>query len=376
MEAGSVTGPAKNILEFARRSRTEENGIQRVDLSLVTYERGEGAAERNNFVTASREAGVQIELVAERGRFDRSAIPQIRRIIAEQKPDIIQTHNVKSHFLMRLSGLWRKHRWLAFHHGYTTTDFRMRSYNQLDRWSLGVPDRVVTVCRAFARDLERKGVDGGRIIVRHNSVRPFSGADASATKAVRESLPLNFPILLVVGRLSHEKGHLDLLHALDILRRRMNEERFHVVLIGEGPERERIEAERRRTGLESHITIAGLQHDMRPYYGIADIVVMPSHSEGSPNVLLEAMAAGVPAVATRVGGVPEIVADGETALLVPPRDPEAMAMAIRKMLHDDALRAKIAQKARELAENEYSPESYRRSLVNIYQDVLAQTTKE
>lgn len=366
-----MTGQAKNLLEFAQRARAESDGIRTVNLSLATYERGAGAGETNKFVTAARESGLTLDLITEQGRFDRSVLRRIRRIIAERNPDIVQTHNVKSHFLMRLSGLWRTRRWLAFHHGYTTTDFKMRCYNQLDRWSLRAAQRVVTVCGAFAGDLSERGVPADRIVVRHNSVRPFQPVEPAAMEALRATLPANRPILLVVGRLSHEKGHADFLEALNILRNRTSQP-FHAVLVGDGPEQERLEAARARLGLEGFVTMAGLQHDVRPWYGIATMVVMPSHSEGSPNVLLEAMAAGVPVVATRVGGVPEIATNGETALLVEPRNPEAMASAIQRMLQDEGLRACLANRGRELVEEKYSPEAYRRSLVEIYEQVLAE----
>lgn len=371
VEAWFVTGQAKNLLEFAQRGRTQEDGVRQIDLSLVTYQRGAGAGEKNKFVTAAREAGVTLDLVTERGRFDASVLDQIRNIIARRDPDIVQTHNVKSHFLLRVSGLWRTRRWLAFHHGHTTTDFKMRCYNQLDRWSLRAADRVVTVCGAFAHELGGRGVPADRIVVRHNSVKPFCPADSGAVAAVRASLPANTPILLVVGRLSHEKGHADLLHALDALRR-MTKDPFHAVFVGDGPEQGKLESLRAKLGLDSAVTMAGLQHDVRPYYEIATIVVMPSHSEGSPNVLLEAMAAGVPVVATRVGGVPEIAIDGETALLVEPRNPGAMAAAIERMLRDQGLRTRLACRAKGLAAEKYSPDAYRRSLVEIYEDVLAE----
>jgi glycosyltransferase involved in cell wall biosynthesis len=177
-------------------------------------------------------------------------------------------------------------------------------------------------------------------------------------------------VLLVVGRLSREKGHADLLTALDLLRRNSSEP-FHAVVVGDGPEQETLEGMIRDLGLESVVTMAGLQHDVRPYYALASMVVMPSHSEGSPNVLLEAMAAGVPVVATAVGGVPEIATDGQTALLAQARNPASLAQAIQRMLEDSELRCRLAQNARELAEREYSPEAYRRSLVGIYQKVLS-----
>lgn len=370
VEAWFVTGQAKNLLEFAQRSRVETEGVRAVDLSLVTYERGAGEGEKNKFVTGARAARVDLDLVTEQGRFDPSALTQIRAIIEKRDPDIIQTHNVKSHFLMRLSGLWKTRKWLAFHHGYTATDFKMRCYNQLDRWSLRAASRVVTVCGAFAQDLAEKAVARDRIIVRHNSVKPFSHPDAAAIETLRSQFPPETPLLLVVGRLSHEKGHADFLTALDILRHRTSLQ-FHAVLVGDGPEHQRLEALRTKLGLEKTVTLAGLQHDVRPYYAAAAVVVMPSHSEGSPNVLLEAMAAGVPVVATRVGGVPEIANHEETALLTESRNPEALADAMARMLADPALRARLAGNAKELAESQYSPEAYRRALVAIYEKVLA-----
>src|SRR5437879_1127231 len=135
MEAGFVTGPAKNLIEFARCARTPDEDLPAVEFSVVAYQRGREES-RNPFVEAARSAGIPVDIVHERGRFDPSILPQLRAIIAVRRPHIIQTHNVKSHFLMRVSGLCRTHCWIAFHHGYTTTDFKMRCYNQLDRWSL------------------------------------------------------------------------------------------------------------------------------------------------------------------------------------------------------------------------------------------------
>ena len=365
MEAEFVTGPAKNLLEFARRARDA------VELSVVTYEYPSRGP--NPFVAAAREGGVPVDLVQVGGPLDFSSLRQLRRIMSQRRPDIIQTHNVKSHFLMRLSGLRRRHRWLAFQHGYTTTDFKMRCYNQFDRWSLRAADHVVTVCRPFAEDLERKGIPRGRITVRHNSVKPFAAPDAAAVEALRLSLgaPPGAAILLSVGRLSHEKGHLDLLRALEFLRRELKEDRFHLVIVGEGPERTAIEAARDDLGLADRVSLAGLQYDVRPYYACADIAVIASHSEGSPNVLLEAMAAGVPVVATRAGGIPEIATDGETALLVDIHASGPMARAIQTLLHDVAKRSELARKAREVAERDYSPDAYRQSLVDLYAKILA-----
>ncbi|HTA46657.1 MAG TPA: glycosyltransferase, partial [Bryobacteraceae bacterium] len=220
VEAWFVTGQAKNLLDVAQRGRIETESIRPINLTLVTYERGTGERESNQFVTAARCAGVTLDIVTEQHRFDTSVIPQIRKILDARDPDIVETNNVKSHFLMRYSGLYRERRWLAYHHGYTTTNFKMRCYNQLDRWSLRKAQRVVTVCAAFSRDLRAKGIPAERMIVRHNCVGRFQPAAPAAIEKLRASLPADTPILLVVGRLSHEKGHTDFLRALAILRRK------------------------------------------------------------------------------------------------------------------------------------------------------------
>jgi glycosyltransferase involved in cell wall biosynthesis len=127
----------------------------------------------------------------------------------------------------------------------------------------------------------------------------------------------------------------------------------------------------RALGLSSSVVLCGQQSDVRPFYAIAAVLALPSHSEGSPNVLLEAMAAGVPVVATAVGGVPEIAADGETALLVREGDPPAMAGALARLLDEPAFARAMARRAQSAVLASYSPEKNREWIVNLYRTVLA-----
>jgi len=369
MESDFVTGPAKNLLEFAKRARQAPDGLPGVDLSTATYLRGNDDPADNGFITAARRACVRMDLIREKARFDLAVIPQIREILETHKPDIVQTHNVKSHFLMRYSGLWREYRWLAFHHGYVTTDAKMRMYNQLDRWSLQKASHLVTVCGPFREQLESRGIPSERITVRHNAVNPFARPSANAVEAARKSIACSrkTPLLVMVSRLSHEKGHIDVLDALAILKR--NGVVFHLVVVGEGFERGAIERAREDLGLMEDVTLTGHQDDVRPYLAMAALYLMPSHSEGSPNSLLEAMTAGVPCVASNVGGIPEIMTNESTGLLTPPRDPEALAAAIGRLLSNPALAASLAANA--LAETRrFSPDAYHAALVRIYQTVL------
>ncbi|MGP8243499.1 MAG: glycosyltransferase [Bryobacteraceae bacterium] len=369
MEASFVTGPAKNLLEFARRSAHSPDELPDIGLVVAGYRRG-GEPE-SAFLGAARAAGLPVEVIAENGRFDRKVPARIAELIGTRNPQIVQTHNVKSHFFLRQSGLWREHAWVAFHHGFTTEDLKMRLYNATTRWSLPAARHVVTVCQPFVEQLVRRGVRRERISVRHNSVSPFPPLDAETLRAARAEIPApeGTPLIVSIGRLSSEKGHLDLVEAAAQLRRIHS--RFHLVLVGEGIERPRIEAARRRLGLEEHVTLAGLRGDVRPYYAMAEIVVIPSRSEGSPNVLLEAMLAARPIVATRVGGIPEIVTHRETALLVDARDPAAMAGELARLLAEEDLRLRLAEQARRMAEESFSPDVYRRALIRLYQEILA-----
>src|SRR5712691_2765371 len=176
IEATTVNAVAKNMLEFQRSVRERQQNypdLPGIETSFVTFDRGSGPDRSpNGFVIAAREMGLEVDVIPEAARFDLRVIPALRRIIKRRAPDIIVTHQVKSHFLMKLSRLWRQYPWAAFHHGYTTTDRKMRAYNHLNRWSLPDADKVITVCEAFARELSSAGVRPERIYVQHNSIRP------------------------------------------------------------------------------------------------------------------------------------------------------------------------------------------------------------
>jgi len=190
---------------------------------------------------------------------------------------------------VKLSGLGRRHLWVAYHHGYTTTDWKMLAYNQLNRLSLPSAARVITVCGPFAEELSRTGVPAGRIMICHNSVVESRRVSEEERRALKEKLGMakDERLVLAVGRLSREKGHADLVRALAILRGLNSELKWKLVIVGDGPERERVERMARAKGVERCVLFAGQIGDVKPYYAIADVLALPSHSEGSPNVLLE-----------------------------------------------------------------------------------------
>ncbi len=373
VEATTVNAVAKTVLEFYRAARELPN-LPVIDGCAATFDRRPGDHNPpSDFVTAARAAGLEIEIIRERRRVDLSVIPALRGIVESRSPDVVVTNSVKSHFLMWRSGLWRKRPWVAFHHGYTDTDRKMRLYNRLDRWSLPHADRLVTVCRAFAQELaDSTGVSMEKISVQHNSIHRQSSAGPADVEALRKRLGIGDDdrVVLSVGRLSREKGHFDLLEGFKRLRATKLELSLKLIIVGDGPERSRLEAAAESFGCKDRVIFAGQVGDVQPFYTIADVFALPSHSEGSPNVLLEAMAANLAVVATAVGGVPEMVENNESALLVPPNDPRAIAAAIARLLSDTDLTQRLAKRAAALVDSRFTPESYTRSLVEIYSRVI------
>jgi glycosyltransferase involved in cell wall biosynthesis len=366
-----TTGPAKNLLEFAGRAAVAPGPLPRATIAIATYHRGNGPVS-NDFVIAGQKAGLEIHVIRERFLFDLAVIPAIRKLVDLFQPDIIQSHAVKSHFLIWLTGIHREHPWIAFHHGYTWTSLRTRAYNQLDRWSLPAANKVVTVCRPFASTLEGIGVRPERILVQHNAVKAFSPVPAEAIGQLRKTLGIHegTRVILCVGRLSREKAQTDFIEAAALMRKDSPQRNIQFVIAGDGPDNQMLKNLARARLVEDRIIFAGQVADLAPYYKMADLVVLPSHSEGSPNVLLEAMAAGLPIIATAVGGVPEIVQHEKQALLVEKQNPSALSRSIERLLDDPSLCAQLSEAARQSI-SAYSPEVYRDSILSLYQSCLA-----
>lgn len=355
LEANTITGPAKNLLQFAKMAP--------VEVSVVDFRRD---GQSDLFLRTAEQAGVAVYPIPERGRFDRSVISALVSLSGKLAPDIVQTHAVKSHFLIRRAGLHHQFPWIAFHHGYTWPDLRARVYNQVDRWSLRAARRVVTVSIPFRQELIRHGVPPERISIVHNAIDPDWGRSAPP---IDLSIPLDRKVILTVGRLSREKDHLTLLDSVDQIRRKGSIVP-HLIIVGEGPERSRIEERIRALNLASHVSMTGQVPSAEPYYRIADVAVLSSLTEGSPNALLEAMATRVPVVATAVGGIPEIVQNRDSALLVPPRDCAAMAQSITALLTNPALAHQLTTRAHDLVETAYSPQTRAATLTTLYRALL------
>jgi glycosyltransferase involved in cell wall biosynthesis len=372
VEGDVVTGPAKNILRFAVDCR------DRVDLAVVTFARALdknlSEVSNNQLVSAARSLDIPIEIVREIGPFDLTVLRDLRKIFERYGANIVQTHGIKSHFLVSLLTR-RNFRWIAFHHGYTTEGLKIRFYNQFDRWSLRFCDLVVTVCGEFAALLEDRGVRRDRISVVHNSVRiDDHNSHAKSSEETRQqwNISPDERIVLSVGRLSPEKGHDYLIEAVSRIVSTSPELKLNVLIAGSGPSERKLKAHVHKMGLHQRVKLVGYCSDIKGLFSIADLFVLPSLSEGSPNVLLESMAARVPIVATTVGGVPEIVKDGESAILVPPADSESLKKAIIELLINRPRATELAVVAFENARLIFSTSKHHEHLLSIYDRVIGE----
>lgn len=374
VEAATATGPVKPLLAFSCLARSGFEGHLPIQHFLMSTRRSaseDSAADPLRL--AAEAAGIGFHPIAERRRFDTRVLIKLREAIARLHPDIVETHDCKSHFLLyllrRRDPELRRLKWLAFHHGHTRTSWTIQLYQQLDRITLRAADKVVTLSQSFARDLIRYGVKPHNLRVVSNFTTPRPTPAASSIAAARGDFGIdgNDCMVLAIGRLSREKGHADLLAAFRQALSRETDRPLRLVLVGDGPERSRLESLAKP--IADRVIFTGYLHDPWPMLNAADIFALPSHSEGSPLVLFEAMSARCPIVASAVGGIPEVLVHGKSGLLVPRRKPSALRDAILRLAAEPELRNSLSTAAA-AAVSEYTPARYASCLLEIYEGIL------
>jgi len=262
---------------------------------------------------------------------------------------------------------------------------RSTVFTEHARFSISKSQRLQRACQKAARRagrvtvvsedlkryfLEELQIDAMAIQVIHNGVDTRRFQPGERTKALSSLLPLGYsgPVLITVGRLSEAKDHSNLLAALQILKGRG--ETFYLILVGDGELRQAIALEIEKRGLTANVLLVGCRSDTEYILPGADAFVLSSKREGFPLVVLEAMAAGLPVVATSVGGVPEAICHELNGLLVPSEDPVALAEAIHRVCNDKPLAQNLARNARKSAEENFSLERVARAYSNIYLSLL------
>ncbi len=281
----------------------------------------------------------------------RAAVRGLTDLLREVGCDVLLCHGYKAHILGRVAARRLGVPAVAVSRGWTGETRKVKVYEWLDRRHLRLMDHVVCVSDGQAEKVRRWcGVPAARMTVIRNSARlaAFEARDPGARGRLLDFFPSDAKVsqvVLAAGRLSPEKGFGVLVEAAAAVCR--EHPAAGVVLFGEGVLRPDLERQAAALGLGGRLVMPGFRTDLDALIGAADVVVLPSFTEGLPNVALEASAAGVPVVATAVGGTPEAVADGDSGYLVPPGQPGPIADRVGDLLRDPVLRAKFGAAGRD-----------------------------
>jgi glycosyltransferase involved in cell wall biosynthesis len=296
---------------------------------------------------------------------DLAGFIELLRLLRRERPDILHANSSKAGALGRFAAfltgvpirIFTVHGWaFAAYSGMTG-----RLYRWADR--LVRPLTTMTICvseRERTAGLSAGTCEATRTVVIPNAV-DVAGAPRSRI-AGRER-----PLIVSVGRLKAPKDFCTLVRALG----KLPPDSFDALIVGEGPERGRVQKQIRQLGISDSVHLTGERLDVPELLAASDVFVLSSRSEGMPVSVLEAMAAGLPIVASRVGGVPEQIADGESGLLVEPGDPDELAAALARLTHDADLRHRLGAAARARAEQAFDLEPFRRAHVELYSRELA-----
>ena len=290
---------------------------------------------------------------------------QIRRIVEGDGVDLVHAHGYKADFYALLATRMAKAPVTATCHNWLGESGTMRAYARLDRYLLRFFDGIAAVSESVAEQLGQARVRQRVHVIPNGVPMPCSGSRSTFADQIRMGDRI---VVGTVGRLSSEKGASFLIEAAAKIC--PDFPRAFFVLVGDGPMRSALEARVRELGMEGQFLFTGQRHDVQQIYRAFDIFVLPSLEEGMPMALLEAMAAGLPVVATKVGGVPDIVNDPSVGTLVDPGDANAIATGIRDLLSDRSRREEIGSKGRKRVEESFSAAAMARRYVELYQQVL------
>jgi glycosyltransferase involved in cell wall biosynthesis len=295
----------------------------------------------------ARAAGLAVREMRFRGDLWPAAALALASVLREMRPDVVHLHDPHAVSAGMLARRLAGPRPLV---GTRRVDFALRGL--LSRRKYGACDRVIAVSEAIAAVLRRGGIASERVRVVYEGV-PDRPAQAGGQEALRElGIPADVPVVGNVAALTGHKDQATLLAAAARVVARLPEVRF--LIVGEGELRGRLEALSRELGLERRCVFAGFRADLDRLIPAFTVFCLSSHMEGLGTSLLDAMAFGVPVVATAAGGIPEAVTDGLTGRLVPPRDPDALAAALVEVLADPARRAAWGRAGRQRFEERFT----------------------
>lgn len=295
------------------------------------------------------------------------AVVSLARHLKREEYDIVHTHSTEAgiigRFAAALAGVPN-----VVHtvHGIPFADDRNALLNQFvtlcERSAAKYTDRILTNADIMAQEYLERGIgepEQYRTVRAGVDLQPFRSASPAT------DLPGEPPRVTMIGRLAAGKGFDVLLDAVEAV----ETEKFSVCLVGDGPLRDELARSIDERGLQDTVSLLGYRDDVPAILAASDVFVLPSFREGTPRSITEAMASGLPVVATDIAGIPEQVRDGESGYLVPTGDPGALAERLEQLLADAQMRAQMGNRGRERAK-QFSAETMLEDLDELYEDLL------
>ncbi len=340
---------------------------------LVLYRKRKGMPPVHPLVEEARRRGIKAEQVEDRSRFSPAIISHIAHRLREGRFSLLHTHDYKTDLLGLIAARWVGVRNVATVHGYVPVSRRVTAYKIMDLFALRFFSKVLTVSVGLHQQLISAGVPERKVLIAPNviDVQEFTSRLSSVNRDLRRQLgiPEDSHVVSVIGRLIVGKGHRCFLESVQRILDTLPGTRF--LIVGDGPLGEELRNFSVALGIQPAISFLGFREDIADLMAISDVIVLPSLEEGSPYVLLEALSLAKPVVATRVGGVPEMVEHGETGLLVPPGDPVQLAKAILHLLRNPEEARRLGRRGREVIIQRFCIERLVRKLAEVYREVLS-----
>jgi succinoglycan biosynthesis protein ExoA len=355
-------GPERQILRY-----TQVNGVD----SAVASFTGDGCG--TEFLARASSLGITVFDLPAGKKSILSAIRQLTKLLSEQEVDLLCTHDYRSDIVGIIAARKAHVRCAPFLRGWTGESSAIKLFEVLDRQILRFATRVVCLSETHAKEMRRKPLLANKVRVVTNAIEVTS-SNGSRREQFRRALVQRFqlndehPILVSAGRLSPEKGVSIFVKAMPgILKQHPNAQ---FVMFGHGTEINQLRNEVTHSGISKAVTFAGYVADFSELLHGADLLVNPSFAEQVPNVVLEAMAAGIPVIATRAGSVAEIAGEPPCISLVRPGSATEISDQVNAFLHDPPRRNRFRDSALARLRVAYSPDVQRSQLLNLYRELI------
>ena len=307
--------------------------------------------------------------LAARSDIDLSAAWNLSRVLKQLKPDVLHAHDPRAVAIAATALSIAAPRPRPPLVASRRAEFRM-ARNSFSRWKYSQVSCFVASCAAIRDRLIREEIRDSRVVIVHDGVDvDFISRLPAARVHAEFFLPTHAPVVGNVAALVPQKGHQHLIDAAALVVRDVPDARF--VIVGDGELRQPLERQIKDKHLERHVFLAGFRTDVIELTKGFDIFAVSSVHEGMCVALVDAMAAGKPAVGTRAGGIPEVIDEGSTGFIVPPRDAGAMADSLIRLLRDQQLHERMGAAGLARAREQFTVERMVREMAGVYERLLA-----